>query len=128
MRLIDADALIDVLTQRCCKNCDKRMGTKNGKRRMIYEIGEAPCRACYVDDVKMELDEAPTINEKKIIKDFLLKCSKICNDDCDKCPMYIQRAYDEKLCFFDFFDNFQFLDNVRKLDDVITGVLDYEAN
>ena len=66
MRLIDADALIDVLTQRCCKNCDKRMGTKNGKRRMIYEIGEAPCRACYVDDVKMELDEAPTIDAELV--------------------------------------------------------------
>jgi len=66
MRLIDADALIDVLTQRCCKNCDKRMGTKNGKRRMIYEIGEAPCRACYVDDVKMELDEAPTIDAEPV--------------------------------------------------------------
>ena len=66
MRLIDADALIDVLTQRCCKNCDKRMGTKNGKRRMIYEIGEAPCRACYVDDLKMELNEAPTIDAEPI--------------------------------------------------------------
>ena len=68
MRLIDADALIDVLTQRCCKNCDKRMGTKNGKRRMIYEIGEAPCRACYVDDVKMELDEAPTIDAVQVVR------------------------------------------------------------
>ena len=68
MRLIDADALIDVLTQRCCKNCDKRMGTKNGKRRMIYEIGEAPCRACYVDDVKRELDEAPTIDAVRVVR------------------------------------------------------------
>lgn len=68
MRLIDADALIDVLTQRCCKNCDKRMGTKNGKRRMIYEIGEAPCRACYVDDVKMELNEAPTIDAERVVR------------------------------------------------------------
>ena len=68
MRLIDADALIDVLTQRCCKNCDKRMGTKNGKRRMIYEIGEAPCRACYVDDLKMELDEAPTIDAVEVVR------------------------------------------------------------
>lgn len=66
MRLIDADALIDVLTQRCCKNCDKRMGTKNGKRRMIYEIGEAPCRACDVDDMKTELEEAPTIDAEPV--------------------------------------------------------------
>lgn len=68
MRLIDADALIDVLTQRCCKNCDKRMGTKNGKRRMIYEIGEAPCRACDVDDMKTELEEAPTIDAVEVVR------------------------------------------------------------
>lgn len=68
MRLIDGDALIDVLTQRCCKNCDKRMGTKNGKWRVIYEIGEAPCRACDVDDLKMELDEAPTIDAVRVVR------------------------------------------------------------
>ena len=62
MRLIDADALIDELTQRCCNNCIKRMGTKNGKRKMAYEIGDAPCLACEVDDIKVELDDAPTID------------------------------------------------------------------
>ena len=108
-RLIDADAL-------------KKKYTMVIKRTSPSAIMERP--AILLEDV----DEAPTINEKKIIKDFLLKCSKMCNDDCDKCPMYIQRAYDEKLCFFDFFDNFQFLDNVRKMDDVITGVLNYETN
>ena len=60
MRLIDADALIDDLMERYCKECDKRKGIKKGKWRIIYEIGEAPCRACDVDDVKAELEEAPT--------------------------------------------------------------------
>ena len=68
MRLIDADALTDELTQRCCKNCVKRMGTKNGKRKMIYEIGDAPCKACEVDDMKVELDEAPTINAVEVVR------------------------------------------------------------
>ena len=68
MRMIDADALIDVLTQRCCKNCIKRMGIKNGKQRMIYEIGDAPCRACEVDDIKAELDDAPTIEAEPVIR------------------------------------------------------------
>ena len=61
MRLIDANACIDDLMKRYCKECDKRKGMKNGKRQFIYEIGEAPCRACEVDDVKAELEEAPTI-------------------------------------------------------------------
>lgn len=101
MRLIDADALIDVLTQRCCKNCDKRMGTKNGKRRMIYEIGEAPCRACYVDDVKMELNEAPTIDAepvrhgKWIYKEF--EQSKVGYYECSECG-YV--AFNEKVCHY----------------------------
>ena len=62
MRLIDADALIDDLMERYCKECNKRKGIKNGKYRIIYEIGEAPCRACEVDDVKAELEDAPTID------------------------------------------------------------------
>lgn len=62
MRLIDADARIDDLMERYCKDCDKRKGIKNGKRQFIYEIGDAPCRACEVDDVKAELEEAPTID------------------------------------------------------------------
>jgi len=114
MRLIDADALKEVI----CDNVYPVTDYINSRDYGMFWTG----------GIEKAIDEAPTINEKKIIKDFLLKCSKICNDDCDKCPMYIQRAYDEKLCFFDFFDNFQFLDNVRKMDDVITGVLDYEVN
>ena len=65
MRLIDADALIDDLMDRYCKECYKRRGIKNGKYRIIYEIGEAPCRACDVDDAKAELEEAPTIDPVK---------------------------------------------------------------
>lgn len=66
MRLIDADALIDDLMERYCKECNKRRGIKNGKWRIIYEIGEAPCRACEVDDVKAELEEAPTVEVEPI--------------------------------------------------------------
>ena len=65
-RLIDADALCDDVMERYCKDCEKRKGMKRGKWRVIYEIGEAPCRACDVDDLKMELDEAPTIDAEPI--------------------------------------------------------------
>ena len=68
MRPIDADARIDDLMERCCKECDKRKGMKNGKRQFIYEIGEAPCRACEVDDVKAELEEAPTIDAVPVVR------------------------------------------------------------
>lgn len=65
MRLIDADALMDDVMKRYCKDCDKRKGIKSGKWRIIYEIGDAPCRACSVDDMKAELEDAPTIEERK---------------------------------------------------------------
>lgn len=68
MRLIDADALCDDVMERYCKDCEKRKGMKRGKWRVIYEIGEAPCRACDIDDLKMELDEAPTIDAVEVIR------------------------------------------------------------
>ena len=65
MRLIDADALIDEIMERYCKECDNRKGIKDGKYRIIYEVGDAPCRVCPMDDMKYELDNAPTIEERK---------------------------------------------------------------
>ena len=62
MRLIDADALINDAMDRYCKDCDKRKGINSGKWRIIYEIGEAPCRACDVDDMIDDLENAPTIS------------------------------------------------------------------
>lgn len=89
MRLIDADALCDDVMERYCKDCEKRKGIKRGKWRVIYEIGEVPCRACDVDDMKMELDEAPTIEAeptrhgkwigKPIVGYSTVRCS-VCGD------------------------------------------------
>ena len=61
MRLIDADALIDEAIERYCENCDKRKGMKNGKWKIVYQIGDAPCRACDVDDMKCDIEDAPTV-------------------------------------------------------------------
>lgn len=62
MRLIDVDALMDDCMNRYCKNCDKRKGIKDGKWRIIYQIGEAPCRACDVDYMFGDLENAPTVD------------------------------------------------------------------
>lgn len=60
MRPIDADALLCDIIERYCKDCDKRKGVKNGKRRIIYEIGDVPCSACGIDDIAGEIEDAPT--------------------------------------------------------------------
>lgn len=65
MRLIDADALIDEAIERYCENCDKRKGIKNGKWKIVYQIGDAPCRACAVDDMKCDIEDAPTIEPER---------------------------------------------------------------
>lgn len=62
MRLIDADALIDEAIERYCKDCNKRKGVKNGKWKIVYNIGDAPCRACDTDDMIDDLENAPTID------------------------------------------------------------------
>lgn len=65
MRLIDADALMDDVSKRYCEECEKRRGIKKGRQTIVYEIGDAPCRSCSVDDMKYELETAPTIGERK---------------------------------------------------------------
>ena len=68
MRLIDADALIDEAMDRYCKDCDKRKGIKNGKYRIVYEIGDAPCRACDVDDMVNDIESAPTVDAVEVVR------------------------------------------------------------
>ena len=71
MRLINADATVKYLREYRCKDCDKRKGMKNGKIQFCYEIGDAPCRACDIDDtIDFFLDEAisPTIDAVPVVR------------------------------------------------------------
>lgn len=72
-RLIDADTFLDDVIERYCKDCDRRKEIKNGKWRIIYEIGEAPCRACSVDDMKCEIEDASTAIDLVRCKDCIKK-------------------------------------------------------
>ena len=59
--LIDRQAFIENERKLYCEDCDRRKGTKNGKPNVIcYEIGEAPCRACWLDDALGDLEDFPT--------------------------------------------------------------------
>ena len=68
MRLIDADALIDEVMERYCEDCNKRKGLKNGKWRIVYSVGDAPCRACGIDDMMDEMEGAPTIDAVPVVR------------------------------------------------------------
>lgn len=65
MRIIDADALINETMERYCSDCERRKGVKSGKWKIVYSIGDAPCRACGIGDMIDELEDAPTIEERK---------------------------------------------------------------
>ncbi len=92
MRLIDADALMDDVMERYCKDCDKRKGIKSGKWRIVYEIGDAPCRACSVDDMKDELENAPTVEPKTM---QWIPCSERLPEDDGE--MYLVTDYCEQI-------------------------------
>lgn len=65
MRMIDADALINEAMELYCKDCERRKGVKSGKWKIVYNIGDAPCRACGTGDMIDDLENAPTIEERK---------------------------------------------------------------
>ena len=54
--LIDVEEFIKHEQSVYCENCDKRKGLKNGKYVTVYEIGDAPCRACGIMDVLDDLE------------------------------------------------------------------------
>ena len=67
MRLKDADALTQKMLA-ICNDCEKRKGMKNGKLKFIYQIGDAPCRACWIDDIKGEVEDAPTVDAVEVVR------------------------------------------------------------
>lgn len=70
---IDRDAFLTQERAWYCNNCDRR---KNSKGKTVYEIGEAPCRACYVENILDDVENCPAADvvERKtgrwIIKDY----------------------------------------------------------
>lgn len=55
-KYIDLDAFLEHERAWYCKNCIRRTDSKG---KIVYEIGEAPCRACDIEDVLDDLDDYP---------------------------------------------------------------------
>lgn len=58
-KYISVEAFTASVRERYCKNCDRRKGMKNGKLKTVYAIGDAPCRACGIDDMVDDIDDYP---------------------------------------------------------------------
>lgn len=55
-KYIDRDAFLTQERAWYCKNCIRRTNS-NGK--IVYEIGETPCRACYIEDILDDVENCP---------------------------------------------------------------------
>ena len=55
-----------------CVDCSRR---KNSKGRIVYEIGDAPCRACGIGDVLDDLEDFPAadVPERNVGKWILVR-------------------------------------------------------
>lgn len=58
-KYIDADAFVKEKREWYCEQCEKRKGMKRGRLQFVYEIGDAPCLACYIDDMIYDIEDFP---------------------------------------------------------------------
>ncbi len=63
---IDKAAFIADKRKQYCADCDRRKGMKNGKVRFVYDIGDAPCRACGIGDMLDEVEDYPAADVVEI--------------------------------------------------------------
>lgn len=65
MSYIEREAFIESQQHLYCDNCARR---KDSKGKLVYEIGDAPCRACGIMDVLDAVEDAPTSNVREVVK------------------------------------------------------------
>ena len=65
---IEREAFIAEQRHLYCENCARRKGMKNGKMRFVYEIGDAPCRACGYGDVLDDLEDIPAADVRPVVR------------------------------------------------------------
>ena len=63
---ISREAFVEQKCKQYCEDCDRRKGMKNGKYKTLYEIGEAPCRACGIDDMLNDVRDFPAADVREV--------------------------------------------------------------
>lgn len=64
MAYIEREAFLAEQRHLYCENCARR---KNGKGKFVYEIGDAPCRACDIGDVLDAVEDFPAANVRPVV-------------------------------------------------------------
>ncbi len=65
MSYIERDAFLAEQRHLYCENCARR---KNGKGKFVYDIGDAPCRACGYGDVLDDVENAPAADVRPVVR------------------------------------------------------------
>lgn len=65
---IEREAFLEQKREQYCKDCARRKGMKNGKYKTLYEIGDAPCRACGIDDVLNDVEDFPAADVQPVVR------------------------------------------------------------
>lgn len=79
---INRDEFIESKRFLYCENCSRR---KNGNGKIVYDIGDAPCRACGIGDVLDDVEDFPAADvvERKRgewkVNSVYIKCS-VCGE------------------------------------------------
>lgn len=64
-KYIDREAFLATKRKVYCEDCDRR---KNSKGKMVYDIGDAPCRACGVDDMLDDVEDFPAADVRPVVR------------------------------------------------------------
>lgn len=63
-KYIEREAFIESQQHLYCENCARR---KNGKGKFVYDIGDAPCRACGIMDVLDDVEDFPAADVRPVV-------------------------------------------------------------
>lgn len=61
---IEREAFIESQQHLYCENCARR---KDGKGKLVYDIGDAPCRACGIMDVLDAVADFPAADVRPVV-------------------------------------------------------------
>lgn len=70
---IDRAAFVKDKREWYCAACAKRQGMKRGRLQFVYEIGDAPCRACSVDDMIDDVEYYPAADVAPVVHAHWIK-------------------------------------------------------
>ena len=71
---IDRNTFLAKKREWYCQNCDRR---KNSKGKLVYEIGDAPCRACDIGDILDDVEDYHAADVRPVVRGRWIKTTRI---------------------------------------------------